>query len=143
MTREEAIERFNGIINAMSISIAQSKFYPSKAELDELCDKAIEALSEPSGDLISRQDAIDGLVEAIRDGFFDDFYDEDVAERIMIYVPSADRPQGEWIFKDDYEPFAGQYFCSNCDTRAEVDPYGEWILSNYCPNCGARMEATK
>ena len=45
MTREEAIERFNGIINAMSISIAQSKFYPSKAELDELCDMAIEALS--------------------------------------------------------------------------------------------------
>ena len=45
MTREEAIQRFNGIINAMSISIAQSKFYPSKAELDELCDMAIEALS--------------------------------------------------------------------------------------------------
>ena len=44
MTKEEAIERFNGIINAMSISIAQSKFYPSKAELDELCDMAIEAL---------------------------------------------------------------------------------------------------
>lgn len=46
MTKEEAIERFNGIINAMSISIAQSKFYPSKAELDELCNIAIEALSE-------------------------------------------------------------------------------------------------
>lgn len=45
MTREEAIQRFNGIINAMSISIAQSKFYPSKAELDELCDMAIESLS--------------------------------------------------------------------------------------------------
>lgn len=44
MTREEAIERFNGIINAMSISIAQAKFYPTKAELDELCDIAIEAL---------------------------------------------------------------------------------------------------
>ena len=48
MTREEAIERFNGIINAMSISIAQSKYYPSKAELDELCNMAIEALkTEP------------------------------------------------------------------------------------------------
>lgn len=44
MTREEAIEKFNGIINAMSISIAQSKFYPSKAELNELCCMAIEAL---------------------------------------------------------------------------------------------------
>ena len=46
MNKEEAIERFNGIINAMSISIAQSKFYPSKAELNELCGMAIEALSE-------------------------------------------------------------------------------------------------
>lgn len=44
MTREEATERFNGIINAMSISVAQSKFFPSKAELNELCDMAIEAL---------------------------------------------------------------------------------------------------
>ena len=44
MKKEEAIQRFNGIINAMSISIAQSKFYPSKAELNELCDMAIEAL---------------------------------------------------------------------------------------------------
>lgn len=72
MTREEAIERFNGIINAMSISIAQSKFYPSKAELDELCGVAIEALSEPNArlthdlthacvDLISRADAIEAV----------------------------------------------------------------------------------
>lgn len=44
MTREEAIQRFNGIINSMSISLAQSKFYPSKAVLNELCDMAIEAL---------------------------------------------------------------------------------------------------
>lgn len=51
MTREEVIERFNGIINAMSISIAQSKFYPSKAELDELCNMAIEALKDrPQGE---------------------------------------------------------------------------------------------
>ena len=45
MTREEAIQRFKGIINSMSISVAQSKFYPSKTELNELCDMAIESLS--------------------------------------------------------------------------------------------------
>ena len=56
MTREEAIQRFNGIINAMSISIAQSKFYPSKAELNELCDMAIEALSaERTGEWIESE----------------------------------------------------------------------------------------
>ena len=46
MTREEAIARFKGIKDSMSISVAQSKFYKSKAELNELCDMAISALSE-------------------------------------------------------------------------------------------------
>lgn len=45
MTREEAVNRFKGIRESFSISIAQSKFYSSKAELNELCDMAIEALS--------------------------------------------------------------------------------------------------
>lgn len=47
MTREEAINKFNGIKNSMSISVAQSKFYPSKKELNELCDIATEALQKP------------------------------------------------------------------------------------------------
>lgn len=51
----------------------------------------------------------------------------------------ADRPQGEWIYKDD-DVFAGEYTCSNCNKKAEVDLYGQWILSNYCPHCGARMK---
>ena len=44
MTREEAINKFKGIRKSFSISIAQSKFYPSKVILNELCDMAIEAL---------------------------------------------------------------------------------------------------
>lgn len=54
-------------------------------------------------------------------------------------LESADAEQGEWKFVD-HEVFAGEYFCSICGKRAEVDLYGEWILSNYCPNCGARMK---
>ena len=56
-----------------------------------------------------------------------------------LFYPN-DAEQGEWEFVDN-EIFAGEYFCSICGERAEVDTYGEWILSNYCPNCGARMEA--
>ena len=52
---------------------------------------------------------------------------------------SADAVQGEWKFVD-HEVFAGEYFCSICGKRAEVDLYGEWILSNYCPCCGTRMK---
>ena len=44
-------------------------------------------------------------------------------------LPSADRPQGEWIDDD----FVGQYRCSECDYYA-IDEY------DYCPHCGARMK---
>lgn len=57
---------------------------------------------------------------------------------MAIEALSADRPNGEWEFVDN-EIFAGEYFCSVCGKRAEVDLYGEWILSNFCPSCGARM----
>ena len=50
----------------------------------------------------------------------------------------TDRPQGEWI--EHHKPFTWMGFtywtCSECG-------YGEnnqnWIQSNFCPNCGARM----
>lgn len=58
---------------------------------------------------------------------------------MAIEALSADAVQGEWEFIDN-EIFAGEYFCSICGKRAEVDLYGEWILSNYCPSCGAKMK---
>ena len=50
MNREEAINRFKEIRQSFSISIAQSKFYPSKDILDELCNMAISALSTKTND---------------------------------------------------------------------------------------------
>ena len=66
MTREEAVNRFKGIRESFSISIAQSKFYPSKAELNELCDMAIEALSANAvqTDLVQRSDVLEVISEA-------------------------------------------------------------------------------
>lgn len=75
-------------------------------------------------------------------------------------LPSADRPQGEWIEKPhkvylprDYEPDITDYHdrqyneedhsiiqhwwhCNQCDYEAD-----RWTKPtfNYCPNCGARM----
>ena len=48
----------------------------------------------------------------------------------------------QWIIKED-PVFADKYYCSNCGEQANVDLYGEWILSKYCPNCGARMDAER
>ena len=37
------------------------------------------------------------------------------------------------------DPIAG-YKCSNCGTEAIFSCNDEFVLSDYCPNCGARMD---
>ena len=63
-------------------------------------------------------------------------------EKKDIRKTTAVQHNGYWNYKDN-EIFAGEYFCSECRTRAEVDLYGEWILSDYCPHCGAKMLAAQ
>lgn len=55
-------------------------------------------------------------------------------------VPSADRPQGEWIFKtvfpnDKSEFPMGYLVCSVCGSH-----HSNSTPCNYCDNCGARMK---
>ena len=45
-------------------------------------------------------------------------------------LPSADRPQGEWVSNHD-----GSWNCSECGLRVFI-----YAKGNYCPNCGARMK---
>ena len=65
----------------------------------------------------------------------------------------ADRPQGEWIAVDSYSAFGGSeeqwnahgnpiayHYCSNCKSQTRVDEFGEEMLTDFCPNCGARMK---
>ena len=57
-------------------------------------------------------------------------------ETALHTVPSAGRPQGEWIFRREFvedTPFTG-YRCSNCNYWQSM---GAW---NFCPNCGAKMK---
>ena len=54
-------------------------------------------------------------------------------------IPSADRPQGEWI-EHWYPHFdVAGIECSICSKDV---PYWErnYDMPNYCPNCGARMK---
>lgn len=82
-----------------------------------------------SEDLIKREDVIEALYKY-------SFVSKDVIEKEINAIPSADRPQGEWIFRREFvedTPFTG-YRCSNCNYWQGMG------VGNYCPNCGAKMK---
>lgn len=85
-------------------------------------------------DTIYREDALQALVEC-----------EDIKgyayrqlEDAIKAIPSADRPQGEWIVSCD------DSICPICGKDEAEFIYGTEIWygqgkSHFCPNCGARM----
>ena len=102
-------------------------------------------------DLISRKDAIDAnCIDWCNRKFSECPYYEDVGtdEKIcdgcdtvltLKDLPSArpERNKGKWIDQDD-----GAFYpveCSECRKIPLFDVDGDYVLSNFCPNCGAMM----
>ena len=85
-----------------------------------------------SDDLIKRSDAIKATWQ---EPTYTDPLNvlTEVRDRIEA-IPSADKPQGEWIFVEEFMGI-NRYKCSVCE-REELCTR----LSNYCPNCGAKMK---
>ena len=81
-------------------------------------------------DLISRQAAIDYLLDALYDLDEADYVDKEFIEEELKRVPSAQPKQktGQWIFNKHTDTV----LCSQCG-KCYGDEY------NYCPNCGAKM----
>ena len=106
-------------------------------------------------DYISRQAAIDAL-----DKRFDSIPMEQTTEILLLRkdlrnLPSAqpERPNGRWMPVDSYSAFGGDeatwmahgnpvafYYCSECKEQAYAGEDGESLITDYCPNCGAKME---
>ena len=94
-------------------------------------------------DLIKRSDAIEAIEEVdwyhqnrngdMVSGANSDehqaWYKAEDVYKALEEVPSADRPQGEWISNHD-----GYWICSECGLRVLI-----YAKGNYCPNCGADM----
>ena len=45
--------------------------------------------------------------------------------------------EGEWIFEHE---FYGKMLCSNCKEEALTNEDNEYVDSDFCPNCGAKMK---
>lgn len=116
-------------------------------------DMAIEALTsqnltEPNNtcevDLISRAEVHKTLSLLATEGGTDAKMLLADAHEFIDALPSADRQQGKWIKATGMMPpeFHGHHCCSECGNFANMEPpFGNREdLSEFCPNCGARME---
>ena len=65
-------------------------------------------------------------------------------KKYILTIPSANRPQGEWIGEaDGYangELVYDTWYCSNCDYAIDDDEPPAW---DFCPMCGVRMSGAK
>ena len=77
-------------------------------------------------DLIKREDAIKALYKY-------SFVSKDVIEKEINAIPSADRPQGEWIYTNNPLRLDDEWECSKCG-------YLSFTKANYCEHCGCRMK---
>ena len=86
-----------------------------------------------SDDTIKRSDAIKAVskVDDYGDGIGFEVRSHCLVE--LELVPSADRPQGEWVSNHD-----GSWDCSECGLRVLI-----YAKGNFCPNCGADMRGEK
>lgn len=105
-------------------------------------------------DLIKRSDAAEVVYKALKTPPLKGVLTDTMSLAIALVrdIPSADRPQGEWIEVRAFDAFGGDeaawmahgnpiafHYCSECKEQTRLDEFGEEVLSKYYPNCGADM----
>lgn len=95
-------------------------------------------------DYINRQEAIKNVKEYVTEMECDIYYGshlgvpEDDIEDALNEVPAADVQEikhGYWT-RIDYMPIGHDYQCSICNNKNDRN-------SNFCPDCGAKMDKEK
>ena len=94
-------------------------------------------------DLIKRSDAIKAVInKPAWHGSDGSYYHGDDIRDALKDVPSADRPQGKWIWHEDED------ICNCSECEFEIDATGciepvEYVgIFHFCPNCGSPMFKT-
>ena len=86
-------------------------------------------------DLIRRKDLAESIQQL-------DIYPVCI-RRAIERAPAVDAElvkHGRWVCDENYEYWADKYICSECNHHALTDGDYRHKLSNYCPNCGAKMD---
>ena len=143
MTREERVDwlcRLRCWVVAPSLMTAEQK-----SKFIEALTETIEALqTEHCEDAISRAEAMNALDALYLDGESAQGFTADANEDCLIgkykaieildELPSVQPEQrtGKWIHHGDYDAIE----CSLCGAA-----FPDELSANYCPSCGAKMEA--
>lgn len=165
MTREEAIDKLQDLWNEVYNEDSDGYIYAEALDMaidalsancttekpNDVVEQKNDVVAEPT-DLISRADAIEAVEQEYRidRGYMVDDYTygfnqaiQYVSDIILQDLPSADRPSGEWIIRDDMPKLDNTYSieCSKCGQLM----FGHYNADNpnYCPNCGAKMGGNK
>ena len=126
MIREEAINVLNRL-KSNDVSEVNDSAYC----IGEALTMAIEALKqEPCEDAVSRKAIID-VFRTTEDAEHATWTLKGIENEIN-EMPSVTpiRPKGHWYWKD-----SDDYYCSVCNK-----PIARFMLSEFCPNCGADMK---
>ena len=69
-----------------------------------------------------------------------EFQRDEISRTIGYRLVEMDEKHGEWVHNENYESWSEKYICSVCHRNALSDGDYRHTLSNYCPNCGAKMD---
>lgn len=77
----------------------------------------------------------------------EEMYTSDEYDEVLRMAIEAlkEHKTGKWIAKSNITPYYTEwwYECSECCQKPLRDGYGQEALSDYCPNCGCKMEYTE
>lgn len=73
----------------------------------------------------------DEAIRAVRHPAME-FTDADTRQKMIEAIPSADRPQGMWIYTNNPLRLDDEWACNRCGNIS-------FVKTNFCDRCGCRM----